>query len=180
VVEPSSAAASAAAKALVRVATKQLGSKGGVRLGGREERRQVYARFQAATVEAVLYAQFMRREARHLNVLTGGVRRVNQLTIMSHERMVELFLAYFEMRLVANPEPLDKGEDAMTTAAELLEAAGTKKEQDFQVSVSRALDAQREFTDACRDDLWYLPQRWQVHRRIPLWWRARKVRRAAG
>ncbi|MGA5887031.1 hypothetical protein ACPCK4_32370 [Streptomyces cellulosae] len=51
-VDPASVAASSLAKAVGSIVTKQLHSKAVVRLGSRDERRQVYARFQQAVTEA--------------------------------------------------------------------------------------------------------------------------------
>jgi hypothetical protein len=50
-VDPVSAAASAAARTAVAAASKKLTSKSGSRLGVREERRQAYSRFQPAMAE---------------------------------------------------------------------------------------------------------------------------------
>ncbi|MCF1595818.1 hypothetical protein [Streptomyces muensis] len=41
--------------------------------------------------------------------------------------------------------------------------------------MNRVVEAQREFTDVCRDDLWYLRKRWQFYRKA--WWSARRWRR---
>lgn len=166
-VEPSTAAASGLAKTVSSVVAKKLTSNTRTRLGGREERRQVYARFQAATMEAVSYAEMLRMEAKHSWPFMGA-RRMRELALMIHDRRTELFAAYFELRLVANIEPLTAGEDAMTTAVEVLEGPSGRKQKAFDAAAKRAIEAQRLFTDACRDDLWYLPQWWQVHRRVAL------------
>jgi hypothetical protein len=163
-------------KAVTSAVAKKLTSHAGIRLGGREERRQVYARFQAATVEAISFAQLTRMEKK-LGPAIMGPRRVREWGLMTHERQVELLASYFEMRLVANPEPLDKGEAAASAASEVLESATARKQEEFSAGIEHAITAQREFTDVCRDDLWYLPQRWQVHRRATLWWKVRKQRR---
>ncbi|MFF5001724.1 hypothetical protein ACFY3G_02755 [Streptomyces phaeochromogenes] len=176
-VDPSTAAASGLAKTVSSVVAKKLTSKSGTRPGGREERRQVYARFQAATMEAISYAEMLRMESKHSWPLMGA-RRMRELALMTHERRTELFAAYFELRLVANPAPLNAGEDAMTTAAEVLEGPAARKQQVFDAAATRAIEAQRLFTDACRDDLWYLPQWWQVHRRLARWLKGRKARRS--
>lgn len=175
-VEPSSAAASGLVKVVSGVVAKKLTSNTGTRLGGRDERRQVYARFQAATMEAVSFAALLRVEAKHSWPLMGA-RRMRELALMTHERRAELFAAYFELRLVANPVPLGAGEDAMTAAAELLEGLPGRKRKDFDPAAERAVEAQRVFTDVCQYDLWYLPQPWQVHRRVARWWKTRSERK---
>jgi hypothetical protein len=173
--EPTTAAASGVARVVSAAVAKKMTSREGVRLGGREERRQVYGRFQAATVEAISFAQLLRAEGKFTGPFTGS-RRIREIVALSHERNVELLAAYFELRLVANPSPLDRGEAALTAAAEALEAPGGGDDEAFLARVEAAVAAQREFTDACRDDLWYLPQRWQVHRRVGVWWRDRRAR----
>ncbi|MGW3410263.1 hypothetical protein [Streptomyces sp. NPDC000888] len=174
-VEPTAAAASGLAKVVSGVVAKKLAATSGTRLGGREERRQVYARFQAATMEVVSYAALLRVEAKHSWPLMG-TRRMRELALMTHERRAELFSAYFELLLVANPVPLREGEGAMTAAVELLEGPSGRKRKDFDAAAVRAVEAQRVFTDACRFDLWYLPQWWQVHRRVARWWKGRAER----
>ncbi|MCL6733309.1 hypothetical protein [Streptomyces neyagawaensis] len=174
--EPTSAAASGVARAVSAAVTKKMTSHTGVRLGGREERRQVYSRFQAATVEAISFAELLRVEGRLTGPFTG-YRRIRELGLQAHERKVELMAAYFELRLVANPAPLEKGEAAMVKASQVLEEPGSRGEAQFRAKLEAAVEAQREFTDECRDDLWYLPQRWQVHRRIARRWKARRARR---
>ncbi len=166
-VEPGSAAASGLAKTVSSVVAKKLTSQTGTRLGGREERRRVYARFQAATMEAISYADLLRAESKHSWPFMGA-RRMRELALMTHERRTELFAAYFELRLVANLVPLNAGEDAMTTAAEVLEGPSGRKQAAFDAAAEKAIEAQRLFTDACREDLWYLPPWWQVHRRVAL------------
>jgi hypothetical protein len=173
--EPTSAAASGVARAVSAAVAKKMTSHVGVRLGGREERREVYKRFQAATVEAISFAQLLRMEGK-LGPITGR-HRIRELTLLTHERKVELLASYFELRLVANPAPLEKGEAAMARASEVLEVPSSQSEEVFLSKIEAAVAAQREFTDECRDDLWYLPQRWQVHRRIARRWKARRARR---
>lgn len=175
--EPTTAAASGVARVVSAAVAKKMTSREGVRLGGREERRQVYGRFQAATVEAISFAQLLRMEGKFAGPILGS-RRIRELAALCHERQVELLAAYFELRLVANPEPLAMGEAAMTAASEALEAPSSCGAEEFAAKVEAAVAAQREFTDVCRDDLWYLPQRWQVHRRLALWWRNRRARSA--
>lgn len=177
-VEPSSAAMGAATKALVLVATKQLSSKGGARLGGREERREVYRRFQDAVYDWSSFADTM-RIARASGPLAMA-RHGRELMATTQQHRTEFLKACADLRLVANPEPLAKANAAIDALVKVASVGEDVKEDVLRELQQRLGDAQREFTDVCRDDLWYLPQRWQVHRRISLWWKARKARRTAG
>jgi hypothetical protein len=165
---------SAATKALVQVATKQLSSKGGVRLGGREERREVYRRFQDALVDSSSFADVLRLE-RTFSGPFMAARHRRDLMAQMHQHRTELLKAYADLRLVANPGPLAAANTALNALTESFDAGAGIKEDALQKIRARIGEAQREFTDVCRDDLWYLPQRWQVHRRIPLWWKARRA-----
>lgn len=159
----------------MKVVTKSLTGRPHTRLGGRDERREVYARFQAATAEVISFADFLKSE-RELGSWRMGQRRIRELSLLIHERKAELLTAYLELRLVANPEPLTRGDDVMSAAGDLMGAGRTGDEAWAAVQVV-AMEAQRAFTDACREDLWYLPQWWQLHRRARLWWRGRRLRR---
>lgn len=187
VVDPISVAGSSAAKALTSIVTKQLQSKGGVRLGSKDERRQVYARFQAAATDANTVLMTVLLEQR-LHTLWFGKRRwpvtfrpsaayragsegVSQL---AHARG-ELLQAYWDLRLVANPAPLQAAHAVMDRLDAALSHGPGATDAQLIAATSGVVEAQREFTDVCRDDLWYLPKRWQVYR--PAWWSARRSRR---
>ncbi|MEU5239732.1 hypothetical protein ACH4UR_25255 [Streptomyces lydicus] len=176
-VDPGAAAASAATRSLVQVVTKRLVSKGGTRLGGREERREVYRRFQDALIEASTLGKTWRLETQ-LGGFFMSTRRRRVLQSQLNEQTAEVLKAYAELRLVANPEPLAKGDDALTAVMDSLGTVTDADADKVDASDVRVGAALREFTDACRDDLWYLPRWWQIHRRIPLWWKAWKNRRA--
>ncbi|MEV5688630.1 hypothetical protein AB0L68_36540 [Streptomyces sp. NPDC052164] len=168
--DPVSAGASAAAKAIATTAVKQLLTQKGPRLGGREERREVYARFQAAMVELSSFAQFLRLEKEFSGPLMSR-SRTRELLSMLHARQTELLLSVHELRLVGNPEPITSAEKVMGAGSELMGKANRVSVEEFDVLLRRAIDAQYAFTEVCRADLWYLPRWWQIHRIG--WWRAR-------
>ncbi|MFG2670838.1 hypothetical protein [Streptomyces sp. NPDC048445] len=168
--DPVSIAATAAAKAVASTASKKLLSKKGPRLGGREERREVYARFQAILVELSSFAQFLRLEKQFSGLLTTRTR-TRELLGMVHERQTELLLALHELKLVGNPAPIASGEQAMEAGGGLMDAASRAPDEEFQGRLMTAIEAQHAFTEVCRNDLWYLPQWWQLNRGA--WWKAR-------
>jgi hypothetical protein len=172
-VDPISAGATALAKATGNAVAKQLKPKSALRLGSKDERRQVYARFLAAMAEASSFAQFLRLE-RQMSAPIMSRTRTRQLMDMVHERQSEMLQAYLELRLVANPGPRDNADVVMDAVSNAMDAVGGD-DAAFQEAVRAAVDAQREFIEVCREDLWYLPQRWQAYR--PMWWKARRWRK---
>ncbi|MFD4343420.1 hypothetical protein ACFWQ6_00810 [Streptomyces coelicoflavus] len=185
-VDPISVAGPSAAKALTSVLTKQLQSKAGVRLGSREERRQVYARFQGAVTESVTISLAVRAAHRLHTVWLGKQISITfrpwaafpaaseALTNMRHAES-ELIQAYLDLRLVANPEPLVAADLIVERFLELRALHMSAKHSEAMEAANGVFDAQRAFMDVCRDDLWYLPARWQLYR--PAWWKARRWRR---
>jgi hypothetical protein len=189
-VDPITAAATSAAKALTSVATKRLQSRAGVRLGSRDERRQVYARFQGAAAEAAAGIVVTALEQPLHTVWLGtrwpvsvsfrpwaAWRSASAALVLLRETNSELLQAYFELRLVANPGPLEAAGIVLDRLDALRElASGPVDAKAVTAAAEGVTEAQREFTDVCRDDLWYLPKRWQVYR--PAWWRGRRWRRS--
>ncbi|MCI3277510.1 hypothetical protein [Streptomyces cylindrosporus] len=186
-VDPISAAASSAAKTVTSALTKQLQSKAGVRLGSRNERRQVYARFQAAVTQAHagaarwylemrLYAVFLGKRRRPLVLSPKGARRATSEALgqmsLNH---TETLQAYLDLRLVANPRPLEAADVVLERLTAVFDLTVAATDDQVNEAIFRVIEAQREFTDVCRDDLWYLPTRWQVYR--VAWWKARRWRR---
>jgi hypothetical protein len=168
-VDPVSAAVSAATKAAVTAAGKSVAAKGGTRLGSRNERRAVYTRFQAATVEALSFAQYLRMENKIAPLVSVTTRVQRELAAKTHAAQTELMQAYMEFLLVSNPGPAEAGEAMLSGVSDLL-GLSTKNEVAFDAQLKVATKAQLAFVEACRQDLWYLPQRWQFYR--PSWWRA--------
>ncbi|MER5839550.1 hypothetical protein ABT099_04425 [Streptomyces prasinus] len=187
-VDPAGVAASSLAKAVGSIVTKQLQSKAGVRLGSRDERRQVYARFQQAVTEAYTTIAVVRLE-QHLHTVWLGNGRwsvlyrpwaVNESTRRALAAMrasqSEVLQAYLDLRLVANPEPLQAANLVLDRLIEVLELGVGTRHEEQAVAAARVAEAQREFVDVCRDDLWYLPKYWQVYRGT--WWTSQRwVRR---
>ncbi|WP_392754005.1 hypothetical protein [Streptomyces sp. LN590] len=161
--DPVAVATSVVAKTVASAASKPLLSKKEPRFGGREERRQVYARFQAALVEVSSFAQFLRLEKAFSGPLTTRTR-TRQLLGMVHERQTELLLAVHELKLVGNPAPIASAEEAMSVGADLMGEADRATDDEFEGLLMEAISAQHSFTEVCRNDLWYLPQWWQLNR----------------
>ncbi|MGW4227658.1 hypothetical protein ACWEG1_29860 [Streptomyces bauhiniae] len=188
-VDPITAGASALAKAAGNSVTKQLTSKIGLQLGSRDERRLVYARFQAAVTSTYMYRAGVHYEMHLYMAYLGKRRRIPLVvrpggTIATRDALrglrahqAELLQAYLELRLVSNPAPLVAADEVLDQVNALYELGINAPNEVLESAVNRVAAAQRRFTDVCRDDLWYLPQRWQVYR--PMWWKARRWRRRA-
>ncbi|MFE2889334.1 hypothetical protein [Streptomyces sp. NPDC059272] len=182
-----SAAGSSLAKGITSAVTKQLQSKAGVRLGSRDERRLVYRRFQDAVTETYTLFTVAALEQR-LFLLSFGKRYIGfTLRPRAAEQAAravlpalaqsnaELMKAYLDLRLVANPDPVAAADVVLNRLTDVLDLNMGVPQDELTEAVSRVVEAQRKFLDVCRDDLWYLPQRWQVYR--PDWWKARRWRR---
>ncbi|MET9086147.1 hypothetical protein ABZX77_30450 [Streptomyces sp. NPDC004237] len=186
-VEPMSAAGSSLAKGITSVVTKQLQSKAGMHLGSRDERRQVYQRFQDGVTDVYTVFNWIVMEQRLFTLRFGKERRGFTWRPHAAERAArhnlpqlnvahaEMFKAYMDLRLVANPAPLEAANAVLDRLTVVLEVDLGVTDTVLSEALMRVVEAQREFTDACRDDLWYLPQRWQLYR--PAWWKARRWRR---
>ncbi|MEV7684482.1 hypothetical protein [Streptomyces bungoensis] len=185
-IDPISAGASSLAKSVGSAVTKQLTSKTGVQLGSKSERRQVYARFQAAVTEAYtcagrwqlelhLYFHFLGKRRFPIVHRLGGMSAAQQALRELRGQQSEILQAYLDLRLVANPAPLASADVVLERLMAVFQLPMGSPDDQVNAAVSRVVEAQRDFTDVCRDDLWYLPQRWQVYR--PAWWSARRWRR---
>ena len=186
-VDPISVGASSLAKAATSAVTKQLQSKAGVRLGSRDERRQVYARFQAAVTEAYTTMAATHLETR-LYAMHLGPRRwpvvfrpglaIRATRVALHTvraQQSEVLQAYMDVRLVANPAPLDAADLVLDQLNAVFDLGVNTSNDDMTKAVSRVVEAQRAFIDVARDDLLYLPKRWQFYRAG--WWTARRWRK---
>ncbi|MFE4658153.1 hypothetical protein ACFRFJ_15900 [Streptomyces hydrogenans] len=169
-IDPTSAAASAGTRAIASALLKKSPARIAPRLGGREERREVYARYVRAHADAASFAQLLRTEKK-LAPLVMGQGRIRALLSMTQERQTEMLSAYLEIRLVANPGPLAAADDLMSATSALMDSGPSTDDAVFLAALVKAMDAQRAFTDRCREDLWYSPQWWQLYR--PSWWAAK-------
>ncbi|MGM9381499.1 hypothetical protein [Streptomyces antibioticus] len=179
-VDPAGVAASSLAKTVGSIVTRQLRSKAGVRLGSRDERRHVYARFQEAVTEAYTTIAVVQLE-QHLHTVWLGSGRwpvsyrpwaanESARTALAALRssQSEVLRAYLDLRLVANPAPLHAADHVLDCLNDVFGLRTGTKHDELTAVASKVAEAQREFVDVCRDDLWYLPKRWQVYRGA--WW----------
>lgn len=130
----------------------------------------MYARFLSATVSAVSVAEHCRFQSFRYRWYMSG-RAINRVEELRHECQVELMQAYMEMRLVANPEPLGRADAVLSSLALLFGCLDRKAGERYDVALDKLSEAQRLMVEACRDDLWYLPQWWHLWR--PAWWGAK-------
>ncbi|MFD4258221.1 hypothetical protein ACFWR9_11470 [Streptomyces sp. NPDC058534] len=176
-----------AAKALTSVLTKRLQSKAGIRLGSRDERRQVYARFQSAATDTYSVVTAVRLEQRLYTTWVGrgrwaltyrpfaAQRAAAEALTKVHQVQSELLQAYLDLRLVTNPAPKQAADAVLDRLNAMLALPTSTPDAELFGATNLVVEAQREFTDVCRDDLWYLPKRWQAYRLD--WWRGRRWRR---
>ncbi|WP_432198901.1 hypothetical protein [Streptomyces sp. bgisy027] len=89
----------------------------------------------------------------------------------------ELLQAYLDLRLVANPGPLEAADQVLTAHGAVMDLGLESSRDAVADAVNSVVARQREFTDVCRDDLWYRPKSWQPYRRgwLAAWrWRRRQ------
>ncbi|WP_237498241.1 MULTISPECIES: hypothetical protein [unclassified Streptomyces] len=165
----STAFTSAAGRAAGTLATKAFQRGGRVRLGGREERRFVYAHFQVCAIR--MYDQRQELVLSHswmdgLAFFYFAIKRARR----ANEFLRDLQVATAELSLVGNEGPV--------AAGARLYNASLAPDPFLGVKHSKNVAAAREFNtalvifvQACKEDLWYLPQWWQVWR--PAWWGVR-------
>lgn len=133
-------------------------------------------------------AQLAVREERRMHVTWFGeraavtfrpsasMRSASEALALLRQVESELVQAYLELRLVANPDPLLAADLIVERMSDLQELHPSTRRPEVVAVANQVFDAQRQFTDVCRDDLWYLPKRWQVYRLG--WWKARRWRKA--
>ncbi|MER7807910.1 hypothetical protein [Streptomyces sp900116325] len=115
-------------------------------------------------------ADHMSFQSRRYRWFMSG-RAINKLEDMRNIGQVEVLQAYMELRLVANPKPLEEADAVLSALDLLLGCTGRGDESQFDVAQVRVAEAQRRMVEACRDDLWYLPKWWHLWRKT--WWSAR-------
>lgn len=155
----------AAGRAAGTAATKALLQRNGrVRLGGREERRIVYAHFQVC---AIRLHNSLDDLARTAFLPFSGKAKLNDRVL--HE-LREIQEAMAELTMVGNARPVVLGAGLLvaSTSMDIRRRPSHKRNAGIGKAHDDALAA---FIAACREDLWYLPQWWQIWR--PAWWSAR-------
>ncbi|MFA3872634.1 hypothetical protein ABS735_02870 [Streptomyces sp. MMCC 100] len=131
---------------------------------------------QAVLLEQRLYTYWIGRRRLALTIRPLAAQRAARKALHRlAQAESEILNAYLDLRLVANPAPLQAADAVLDRFLQLLECSpGTRHDELLEVATG-VMEAQRQFTDVCRDDLWYLPKRWQVYRLD--WWRGRRWRR---
>ncbi|MFJ2174346.1 hypothetical protein ACIOHE_15710 [Streptomyces sp. NPDC087851] len=176
-IDPATASALKAGSSAVRVLSA-FKARPGIRLGSREERREVYARFLSASVLVVGMAEHCRfQHARYPWFMSR--RAVDKVEDMRNSVQTELMQAYLELLLAANPKPLAQAAEVMSAMELLMGCLGPRDGGRYDIALGLVTEAQRLMVEACRDDLWYQPRWWQLWRGA--WWLAawRQVRRPA-
>jgi len=166
--DPLWAAASAATKIGSAVVARHYKAIGQQRVGGREERRQVYTRFQEAVVVYVMQIRDSRISPEAIG-LEPGQRKPYIDALMT--AMTELAQALYEVRLVGNPAAIEAAETVRQAISDSFDAAAARRENLTDEETERYARAMHAFTTACRLDLWYQPRWWQIWRGS--WWKNR-------
>ncbi|MFD7858322.1 hypothetical protein ACFV6B_29175 [Streptomyces microflavus] len=167
--EPMSALTAAAGRAAGTAAMRAFQRDGRIRLGGREERRIVYGHFQLCAFRVYSGRSDLARASRWPYMVTFWIPASFALrrTTLAQRELDE---AFAELTLAGNTDPVAAG-------TRLFHAAiGMNLDYDPDHSKNagvqrKFLNARDEFVEAARQDLWYLPQWWQVWR--PAWWGVR-------
>lgn len=166
-----SVAVNAAAKLGSAVVAGRYRPIGQPRVGGREERRQVYTRFQEAVVVYVMQIRDSRISPEAMG-LEANQRKPYIDALMT--ATTELAQALYEVRLVGNPGPIEAAETVRQAVGNSFDAAAARRGALTDGEAELYARAMREFTSACRLDLWYQPRGWQLWRAG--WWKQRWVR----
>lgn len=135
---------------------------------GRDERRQVYRRFQEAVVVYVMQVRDSRISPQAMG-LAPDQRKPYIDAFM--KATTELALALYEVRLVGNDGPRAAAEALRMAVGESFDAAFARREALTDEEADKFTRAMEAFTEACRRDLWYQPPWWQIWR--VSWWKAR-------
>lgn len=134
---------------------------------GRDERRQVYKRFQEAVVAYVT-------QGRDNRISRLPTEQQKPYVDARMKAITEFFQALYGVRLVGNEGPRAAAESLCEAIGDPFDAAAAHRGELTKEEVDRCWRALETFTAACRPDLGYQPLWWQVWR--PNWWRARRNR----
>ncbi|WP_328681366.1 hypothetical protein [Streptomyces sp. NBC_00343] len=141
-----------------------------VRLGSREERREVYTRFAVAAI-GDLQARVELVTHYRLLMAEDGMKRPaamralrTEMGAYAREAHAQRMYAQFEIELVGKESILavaQRVDQAVSRAHQLgLEA----DDDDLREAVKMAESATDDFIQACRAELWYSPSWWHLHR----------------
>ncbi|MFE0142192.1 hypothetical protein [[Kitasatospora] papulosa] len=169
VMEPMAAVTTTAGRAAGTLLAKAFQQGGRLRLGGREERRIIYAHFQACSIRMYNHLEDLSETRSWGNIfsLWYGERRARDRAVGTFRELQE---ALMELGLAGNAQPVDVGIKLFeaATAPNTKYSLSHKKNKGVEDAF---YDALGNFLDACKEDLWYLPQWWQIWR--PAWWKVR-------
>lgn len=161
-----------AAKAGSALLSSRFRPAGQVRLGGREERRQTYSRFQEAAVSYVVHLQDGRLSPSALGLPISECKPYLDGLMVATK---ELAQALYEVRLVGNPAPIYAAEELNAILYELGASFDSEMVESLLGQYAITMSA---FIAACRSDLWYQPRWWHLWRAS--WWQLRWARLRSG
>jgi hypothetical protein len=179
-VDPTLGTVASAAAKLGSAVVGRYSPAGQPRVGAREERRQVYTRFQEAVVTYVMQIRDSRVSPESIG-LEPRERKPYIDALMA--ATTEMAKALYEVRLVGNPAAINAAESVREAVTQSFDAAATARRSLTSDEAAAYASAMNNFTSACRIDLWYQPRWWQLWRGG--WWKMRlrrftKQKQAAG
>lgn len=168
-VEPMSAAAAGLGRAAGAALGKAVRPSGRIRLGGREERREVYAHFQSCVINTFMsmYRHTEWAYLRYTPLFHAAQHRSADRVLDAQAAMQD---ALAELLLVGNDKPRQAGFEAAMVAVAVNVKRGPKARMNSE-KVTEFWDCVTLYVEACQEDLWYLPRWWQLWR--PAWWSTR-------
>jgi hypothetical protein len=173
VADPTFGAVTSAAATLGSAVVGRYHPAGQSRVGGREERRRVYTRFQEAVIAYVMQIRDSRISPEAIGLEPSARKPYIDALIAATTEMAQ---ALYEVRLVGNPGTIDAAENVRDAISRSFDAAAIERRSLTSAEVRAYVNAMNEFTSACRIDLWYQPRWWQLWR--VGWWKMRLTRGA--
>ncbi|MEU3836127.1 hypothetical protein [Streptomyces microflavus] len=106
----------------------------------------------------------------HLRWLPVGMRRKREAASRLGAAESQMMSAMMEVMVAGNDAPIAVAEDVYDLLFKFDRSQPLTSHKNEQITVDLG-EALTKFGAACRADLWYLPQWWQVWR--PAWWGVR-------
>jgi hypothetical protein len=167
-VDPTFGTVASAAAKLGSAVVGRYNPAGQPRVGGREERRHVYTRFQEAVVKYVMQIRDSRISPEAIGLEPPDRKPYIDALIAA---TIEMAQALYEVRLVGDPGTINAAENVREAVSQSFDAAAIERRSLTSAEVGAYANAMNQFTSACRIDLWYQPRWWQLWRAG--WWTMR-------
>lgn len=160
----------AAGSVFASVAKSRFGLSAVMRVGSREERRDVYLRVNDAISDMLIESSFVHRTDPGVVGMEWINPHIQAMTAAGNEGLRSLNA----IRIIGTRPVIMAAEDAVFMASSV---GRFLKQDEFDAANARAVDAQFTFIEACRADLAYTKSLWNPLNwkgRVTNWWRVRK------